>query len=86
MCFSLANMKIVKTSSALNIASIKTPWTSDVDWERVVTTLKGVGKRTLTMKDEKIAPPSCAARSKQARKTVIALVIAIARVTAGSDS
>jgi len=42
-------MTIVKTSSAVQMASMKIPWAMDVPEARVVRTLKAVGKRTETM-------------------------------------
>ena len=49
LCFSFASMKIVNTSSAVSIASIKTPWTADEEVDSEVRTLNSVGKRTLTI-------------------------------------
>lgn len=48
-CFSAASIIIVKTSSAVQRASMKRPWAVEVPTARVVRTLKVVGNRTETM-------------------------------------
>jgi hypothetical protein len=83
LCFSLANMKIVKTNSAVRIASMKTPWTKLVPSPSVVRTLKSVGNKTLTRKLAKILPLICAVTSKKARIGDRARQSNIANVTAG---
>jgi hypothetical protein len=83
LCFSFASMKMVNTSSAVRIASMNTPWAILVPVLRVVRTLNGVGNSTLTRKELKILPDSCAASSKNARTGLSERVRSIAKVTAG---
>lgn len=71
----------VNTSSKVRTASIKTPRTKDVSFDRVVRTLNSVGNKTLTKKEAKILPASCVPTRRTARKAVMDLVNAIARVT-----
>jgi hypothetical protein len=73
--------RTVKTSSKVKTASINTPCTKLVPVERVVLTLKSVGKRTLTRKEAKILPPIWADTRSRARKADMDRVIAMARVT-----
>lgn len=83
LCFSLANIKIVNTNSAVKIASINTPLASDVSALNVVLTFNGVGNITLTRKLAKILPANCAINNNVKRIGVMARVSNIAKVTAG---
>ena len=76
-------MKMVKTSSAVRIASMKTPLARLVSALNVVLTLSGVGNMTLTRKLANIEPAICATRSRKKRTGDIALVKSMAKVTAG---
>ena len=86
MCFSLASMKIVNTSSAVSTASMNTPLTNPVPLDNVVLTLKFVGNSTLTMKLLKILPLNCATSNSVALTGLIALHNNMASVTAGLKS
>jgi hypothetical protein len=83
LCFSFASMNIVKTSSAVKIASINTPCAKLVPSPNVVLTLKLVGKSTLTKKLANILPLICADSNKNARTGLSARHNNIANVTAG---
>lgn len=48
LCFSFASMKMVKTNSAVRIASMNTPRAKLVSADNVVLTLSGVGNKMLT--------------------------------------
>jgi hypothetical protein len=76
-------MKIVKTNSAVNTASINTPRTRLVSALNVVRTFNGVGNITLTKKLLKMLPASCATSSRMNRTGVKAFVSSMAKVTAG---
>ena len=86
LCFSFANMKIVKTSSAVNTASMNTPLANDVSADSVVRTFSGVGNMTETKKLEKIPPASWAISSRKNRTGVRVLVSIMAKVTAGLNN
>ena len=86
LCFSFANMKMVKTSSAVRTASMNTPLTSPVPGLSVVLTLKPVGNMTLTRKLLKMLPVTCATSNSVARIGLIARHRSIAKVTAGLNS
>jgi hypothetical protein len=79
-------MLTVNTSSNVKIASMNTPLTSDVPLDSVVRTLNSVGNSTFTISDANILPAICMATRSTALKTLIALVMAIASVTAGLKS
>lgn len=76
-------MNIVKTSSAVRIASMKTPLAKLVSAESVVLTLSCVGNMTETRKLAKILPEICATNSKKNLTGDMAFVNNIANVTAG---
>jgi hypothetical protein len=77
---------MVKTSSAVRMASMKTPRTMLVSGLSVVRTLKPVGNMTLTRKLEKMLPANCATSSSVARTGLTARHSNMAKVTAGLNS
>jgi hypothetical protein len=70
-----------KINSAVKMPSIKTPLVTEVWGDRVVLTLKFVGKIVFTKKEAKMDPPSCAMNRSIALKAVTDLTSNIARVT-----
>ncbi len=83
LCFSLASMKIVKTSSAVKNASMKTPCATLVPPARVVLTLNLAGKSPITIPEAAIAPAICATKTQIALKMGSAPTSTLPSVTAG---
>lgn len=83
LCFSFASINIVKTSSAVRIASMNIPCTILVPPASVVLTFNGVGKRTKTIADAAMEPRICAQKRQTARTTGMAPTRTMPRVTAG---
>jgi hypothetical protein len=81
LCFSLASIKMVNTSSAVRMASTNRPRGMLVVADREVRTFSAVGKRPRTSAEATIPPVSWATRRKTARIGLIARVRRRARVT-----
>lgn len=76
-----AKVLTANINSAVKIPSMKTPRVNDVSLDKVVLTLKLVGKMVLTRYDANIEPSIWAMKSNMALKTVKDLTSNIARVT-----
>ena len=83
LCFSAANMKIVKTSSAVSIISMKSPCTTFVPPPRLVCAARGPGNIQLTRAAAVKPPRICITKSRKARSHGRAPIRHIPSVTAG---
>jgi hypothetical protein len=81
LCFSIASIKMVNTSSEVISASMKTPCASDVPSDRVVRTFNGVGNIARTRADAVMLPTTCEKKRQMARVDPTAPVAHRARVT-----
>jgi hypothetical protein len=68
LCFSAANMKMVKTSSAVRNISMKRPCVTEVPPPRFVRTVKGPGNKAEQIAAAVIPPSTCATNKKRPRK------------------
>lgn len=68
LCFSAANMKIVKTSWAVRNISMKRPCVIDVPPDRLVRTVSGPGKRAEQIAAAVIPPRICETARRSPRK------------------
>jgi hypothetical protein len=83
LCFSAANMKIVKTSSAVSIISMNSPCTTVVPPPRLVCAARGPGNIQLTRAAAVKLPRICTTKSRKPRSHGRAPIRHIPNVTAG---
>jgi hypothetical protein len=81
LCFSFANMRIVKTSSAVKKASIKRPLGMLSPSLNVVLTFAGAGNNPMISPEAAMLPTICAKNKNSALTNVIAPVNNSANVT-----
>lgn len=81
LCFSIASIRIVNTSSEVIKASMKTPCASEVPSERVVRTFNGVGNIARTRAEAVMLPTICERNRQIARVAPTAPVAHNAKVT-----
>lgn len=68
LCFSAANIKIVKTSCAVRNISMKRPWTTDVPPPRLVLIVDGPGNSAEQIAAAVIPPNTCEMTRKTPRR------------------